>query len=84
MASLAYEGVPGTNWYSAGGTTGGAGGKVVKADNFSQLLQAYLQEQTHTSVIVDHDITTGIKCYVDDLSTGRLLDDQSGKSGLAV
>ena len=31
----AYEGVPGTNWYRAGG-------KVVKADNFSQL-QAYLQ-----------------------------------------
>ena len=38
----AYEGVPGSNWYRAGGTTGGAGGKVVKADNFSQL-QAYLQ-----------------------------------------
>ena len=37
----AYEGIPGTNWYRAGGTTGGAGGKVVKADNFSQL-QAYL------------------------------------------
>lgn len=38
----AYEGVPASNWYRAGGTTGGAGGKVVKADNFSQL-QAYLQ-----------------------------------------
>ena len=38
----AYEGVEGSNWYRAGGTTGGAGGKVVKADNFSQL-QAYLQ-----------------------------------------
>ena len=77
----AYEGVPGSNWYLAGGTTGGAGGKVVKADNFSQL-QAYLQATDPYIVIVDHDITTGIKCYVDDLSTGRLLDDQSGKSGV--
>lgn len=77
----AYEGVPGSNWYRAGGTTGGAGGKVVKADNFSQL-QAYLQATDPYIVIVDHDITTGIKCYVDDLSTGRLLDDQSGKSGV--
>ena len=77
----AYEGVPGSNWYRAGGTTGGAGGKVVKADNFSQL-QAYLQATDPYIVIVDHDITTGIKCYVDDLSTGHLLDDQSGKSGV--
>lgn len=77
----AYEGVPGSNWYRADGTTGGAGGKVVKADNFSQL-QAYLQATDPYIVIVDHDITTGIKCYVDDLSTGRLLDDQSGKSGV--
>ena len=77
----AYEGVPGSNWYRAGGTTGGAGGRVVKADNFSQL-QAYLQATDPYIVIVDHDITTGIKCYVDDLSTGRLLDDQSGKSGV--
>ena len=77
----AYEGTPGTNWFRAGGTTGGAGGKVVKADNFSQL-QAYLQAADPYIVIVNHDITTGIKCYVDDLSTGRLLDDQSGKSGV--
>ena len=77
----AYEGVAGSNWYRAGGTTGGAGGKVVKADNFSQL-QAYLQATDPYIVIVNHDITTGIKCYVDDLSTGRLLDDQSGKSGV--
>lgn len=77
----AYEGTPGTNWYRVGGTTGGAGGKVVKADNFSQL-QAYLQATDPYIVIVDHDITTGIKCYVDDLSTGRLLDEQSGKSGV--
>lgn len=77
----AYEGVAGSNWYRAGGTTGGEGGKVVKADNFSQL-QAYLQATDPYVIIVDHDITTGIKCYVDDLSTGRLLDDQSGKSGV--
>lgn len=77
----AYEGTPGTNWYRAGGTTGGAGGKVVKADNFSQL-QAYLQAEDPYIVIVDHDITTGIKCYVDGINTGRLLDDQSGKTGV--
>lgn len=50
----AYEGVPGTNWYRAGGTTGGAGGKVVKVDNFSQL-QVYLQAKDPYIVIVDHD-----------------------------
>ena len=76
----AYSGTPGTNWYRAEGTTGGKGGKVVKADNFSQL-QAYLQAKDPYIVIVDHDITTGIKCYVDALSTGHLLDDQSGKTG---
>lgn len=77
----AYEGTPGTNWYRAGGTTGGAGGKVVKADNFSEL-QAYLQAKDPYIVIVDHDITTGIKCYVDGINTGKLEDDQSGKSGV--
>ena len=77
----AYEGVPGSNWYRAGGTTGGEGGKVVKADNFSQL-QAYLQATDPYVIIVDHDITTGIKCYVEDINTGKLLDDQSGKSGV--
>ena len=77
----AYEGVSGSNWYRVGGTTGGAGGKVVKADNFSQL-QAYLQATDPYIVIVDHDITTGIKCYVDGINTGKLLDDQSGKSGV--
>ena len=37
----AYEGVPGTNWYRAGGTTGGAGGKVVKADNYYSTAKTY-------------------------------------------
>ncbi len=77
----ACEGTPGTNWYHAGGTTGGAGGKVVKANTFSQL-QAYLQSADPYIVIVDHDISTGIKCYVDDINTGKLLDDQSGASGV--
>ena len=76
----AYEGNPGTNWYRAGGTTGGAGGKVVKANTFSQL-QAYLQSSEPYVVIVDRDISTGIKCYVDNINTGHLLDDQSGESG---
>ena len=58
----AYAGTPGTNHYLEGGTTGGAGGEVVKADNFAQL-QAYLQSSKPYIVLVDHDITTGIKCY---------------------
>ena len=76
----AYEGTSGTNWYHAGGTTGGEGGKVVKADNFAQL-QAYLQSSNKYIILVDHDITTGIKCYVDNLNEGHLLDDQTGASG---
>lgn len=76
----AYAGTPGTNHYLAGGTTGGAGGEVVKADNFAQL-QAYLQSSKPYIVLVDHDITTGIKCYVESLSNGYLCADQSGESG---
>ena len=59
----AYAGTPGTNHYLAGGTTGGQGGKVVKADNFSQL-QAYLQSSEPYIIFVDHDITTGIPCAI--------------------
>lgn len=76
----AYAGTSGTNHYLAGGTTGGEGGKVVKADNFAQL-QAYLQSSEKYIILVDHDITTGIKCYVESLSTGYLCQDQSGESG---
>lgn len=77
----AYAGIPGTNHYLAGGTTGGQGGTVVKAANFSQL-QAYLQSTKPYIVLVDHDISTGIKCYVDDLSTGKLCDKQDGSEGI--
>ncbi len=77
----AYAGTPGTNHYLAGGTTGGQGGKVVKADNFSQL-QAYLQSSEPYIILVDHDITTGIPCYVESLSTGYLCADQSGEDGV--
>ena len=31
----AYEGTAGTQWYHAGGTTGGQGGKTVYAGSFS-------------------------------------------------
>ena len=77
----AYAGIPGTNHYHEGGTTGGQGGKVVKADNFSQL-QAYLQSSNPYVILVDHDITTGIPCYVESLSTGYLCADQSGEDGV--
>ena len=56
----AYAGTPGTKHYLAGGTTGGQGGKVVKAENLSQL-QAYLQSTNPYIILVDHDINTGIK-----------------------
>ncbi len=77
----AYAGTPGTNHYLAGGTTGGAGGQVVKADNVGQL-QAYLQSTKPYIILVDHDIDTGIKCWVDDLSTGQLCDKQDGSEGV--
>ena len=77
----AYAGEKGTNHYLAGGTTGGAGGEVVKAETFTQL-QAYLQSSKPYIVLVDKDISTGIPAYVDDLSTGKLCDDQSGKTGV--
>ena len=54
---------------------------MVKANTFSEL-HAYLQAEDPYVVIVDHDISTGIKCYVDGIDTGKLLDDQSGFSGV--
>lgn len=77
----ACTGKTGTNYYRAEGTTGGAGGKVVYAKNFSQL-QAYLQAKDPYIVVVDHDITTGIKCYVDGINTGKLCDKQDGSEGV--
>ena len=77
----AVDGNAGTNHYRAGGTTGGAGGKVVYAANFSQL-QAYMQAKDPYIVIVDKDMTTGITCYVDGLNTGKLCDVQDGSQGV--
>ncbi len=77
----ACTGQPGTSYYRADGTTGGAGGKVVYAKTFSQL-QAYLQAKAPYTVIVDHDISTGIKCYVDGINTGKLCDKQDGSEGV--
>ncbi|MBO5613325.1 MAG: InlB B-repeat-containing protein [Prevotella sp.] len=79
----AYEGTPNTAHYHAGGTTGGAGGKVVKATNFTEL-QAYLQSNDPYIILVDRDITTGVTAYVDDLSTGHLCDSQDGSDGVAT
>lgn len=77
----AYAGTSGTAWYHEGGTTGGTGGKVVYANTFSEL-QAYLQSSNPYIILVDHDITTGIKCYVDAISTGHLCDKQDGTEGV--
>ena len=78
----AYAGTPSTAHYHEGGTTGGAGGKVVYASNFTEL-QAYLQSNNPYIILVDHDITTGVTAYVDDLSTGKLCDSQDGSEGVA-
>lgn len=51
----AYDGEAGTDHYLAGATTGGQGGKVVKAETFSQL-QAYLQAKDPYIILVDRDI----------------------------
>lgn len=79
----AMEGVAGTSWYHQGDTTGGAGGKVVKAETFPQL-QAYLQSSEPYIVMVDKNMTTGIAAWVDDLSTGHLCDLQDGSQGVAT
>ncbi len=79
----ALPGKAGTPHYLEGGTTGGAGGKVVYAKTFQQL-KAYLQAESPYVVIVDHDMDTGIKCYVDALSTGHLCDKQDGSEGVAT
>ena len=79
----AYAGTPGTNHYLEGGTTGGAGGEVVYAENFSQL-QAYLQSTKPYIIMVDHDITTGITAYVDNIDDGHLCDKQDGSEGVAT
>lgn len=77
----AMSGQPGTDHYLEGGTTGGAGGKVVYAGTFQQL-KAYLQAESPYVILVDKDMDTGIKCWVDDLSTGHLCDRQDGSQGV--
>lgn len=77
----ALDGISNTKHYLAGGTTGGKGGKVVYANDFQQL-QAYLQSTRPYIILVDHDINSGIKCYVESLSTGALCDKQDGSEGV--
>ena len=79
----AYAGTPSTAHYHEGGTTGGQGGKVVYANNFTEL-QAYLQSNNPYIILVDRDITTGVTAYVDALSTGHLCDAQDGSEGVAT
>lgn len=77
------EGVAGTAFYHAGGTTGGQGGAVVYANTFAEL-QAYLQASAPYVILVNHNINTGLTCYVDDYSTGKLCDVQDGSVGVAT
>lgn len=77
----AYAGEKGTNHYLAGGTTGGAGGEVVKAETFTQL-QAYLQSSKPYIVLVDRDIAPSVKCYVESIDTGVLCEKQDGSQGV--
>lgn len=77
----ALPGKAGTPHYLAGGTTGGECGKVVYARTFQQL-KAYLQAESPYIVLVDKDMDTGIKCWVDDLATGELCAKQDGSEGV--
>lgn len=79
----AIEGNAGTNHYLQGATTGGAAGKVVYAKTFQQL-QAYMQAVDPYVILVDHDMDTGIKCYIDDSSTGAPCAVQDGSVGVAT
>lgn len=79
----AIEGTPGTNHYLAGGTTGGEGGKVVLATNFTEL-QAYLQAKDPYIILVKNDISPTIVAYVDASSSGKLCDKQDGSEGVPV
>ena len=62
----AYEGEAGTKHYLAGATTGGAAGKVVKAETFSQL-QAYLQAKDPYVILLDRDIEPAPVAYVNSI-----------------
>lgn len=77
----AYAGTSGTSHYLEGGTTGGQGGTVVKAENLTQL-QAYMQSTKPYIVLVDHDIDSKLKCYIDASSKGHLCDKQDGSEGV--
>lgn len=77
----ALPGEPGTNHYLENGTTGGAAGKVVYAASFQQL-KAYLQAESPYTIIVDKDMDTGIKCWVNSFSEGKLCDRQDGSEGV--
>ena len=77
----AYDGEAGTDHYLAGATTGGQGGKVVKAETFSQL-QAYLQAKDPYIILVDRDIEPAPRAYVTSLDEGQLCDVQDGSKGV--
>ena len=79
----AYEGNTGA-WYHAGGTTGGAGGDVVTAEDFSQL-QAYLQSSKPYIILVTKDIATSKVCYIDkSAAKNNICEKQDGTEGTAT
>ena len=77
----AYEGEAGTKHYLAGATTGGAAGKVVKAETFSQL-QAYLQAKDPYVILLDRDIEPAPVAYVNSIDEGALCAKQDGSEGV--
>lgn len=52
------------NFYNAGGTTGGAGGKIVCPKDFSEL-KAYAESANPYIILIDKEITSGVPCNVD-------------------
>lgn len=53
------------NFYKAGGTTGGEGGKIVHPTTFTEL-KAYLESANPYIVLVDSEINTGFPCFVNE------------------
>ena len=52
------------NFYNAGGTTGGAGGKIVCPKDFNEL-KAYAESANPYIILIDKEITSGVACHVD-------------------
>lgn len=51
-------------FYHAGGTTGGAGGKIVCPANFAEF-KTYAESTNPYIILIDKEISTGLPCFID-------------------